>query len=106
MHFILHEIYIQLRKRDADLFGSEDLPIPPSCLFTVWADSTCNPEIRLRHPVILVGIDSPRKMYISRFLETTGISFCYYHKLNYLIQSLLVIKQYINLHTASYRIFS
>ena len=81
LHFILHEIYIQLRKRDADLFGSDDLPIPPSCLFTVWADSTCNPEKPLRHPVLLYGIDSDtRKIYINRFLETTGILFCYYHK--------------------------
>ena len=55
-------------KRDADLFGSNDLPIPPSCLVTVWAD--------LRHPVTLTGIDcNTRKIYISRFLETstTGI---------------------------------
>ena len=84
LHFTLHEIHIQLSKRDADLFGSQDLPIPPSCLFTVSADSTCNPEKPLRHPVTLTGIDSSaNKIYISRFLETTdttGISFCYYHK--------------------------
>ena len=64
---------IQLRKRDADLFGSKDvdLPIPPSCLVTVWADISCDPKTRLRHPVILTGIDSDtRKIYISRFLET------------------------------------
>ena len=57
-------------KRDADLFGS-DLPIPPSCLVTVWADISRNPKTRLRHPVILTGIDcNTRKVYISRFLET------------------------------------
>ena len=63
-------------KRDADLFGSSDLPIPPSCLITIWADFSCNPKIRLRHPVTLTGIDcNTRKIYISRFLETstTGI---------------------------------
>ena len=63
-------------KRDADLFGSNDLPIPPSCLVTVWADLCCNAKIRLRHPVTLTGIDcNTSKIYISRFLETstTGI---------------------------------
>ena len=63
-------------KRDADLFGSNDLPIPPSCLVTIWADLSCNPKRRLRHPVTLTGIDcNTRKIYISRFLETsaTGI---------------------------------
>ena len=53
-------------KRDADLFGSNDLPIPPSCLITIWADLSCNPERRLRHPVTLTGIDcNTRKIYIS-----------------------------------------
>ena len=57
-------------KRDADLFGS-DLPIPPSCIITVWAKLSCDPEERLRHPVILTGIDCNTKIiYISRFLET------------------------------------
>ena len=63
-------------KRDADLFGSSDLPIPPSRLITVWAKLSCDPEERLRHPVTLTGIDcNTRKIYISRFLETstTGI---------------------------------
>ena len=63
-------------KRDADLFGSNDLPIPPSCLITVWAKLSCDPEEHLRHPVTLTGIDcNTRKIYISRFLETstTGI---------------------------------
>ena len=67
-------------KRDADLFGSNDLPIPPSCLITIWADLSCNPKRHLRHPVTLTGIDcNTRKIFISRFLEisTTGI----YHTL-------------------------
>ena len=59
-------------KRDADQFGSNDLPIPPTCLVTVWADLSCNPKIRLRHPVTLTGIDcNTRKIYISRFLQTS-----------------------------------
>ena len=63
-------------KRDANLFGSNDLPIPPSYLVTLWADLFCNPKRHLRHPVTLTGIDcNTRKIYISRFLETstTGI---------------------------------
>ena len=86
-------------KRDADLFGSIDLPIPPSCLITVWAKLSCDPEERLRHPVTLTGIDcSTRKIYISRFLETstTGIIVHYYHKLKSTdsptLKSLLEIK--------------
>ena len=59
-------------KRDADLFGSSDLPILPSCLITIWADLSCNPKIRLRHPVTLTGINcNTRKIYISGFLETS-----------------------------------
>ena len=92
-------------KRDADQFGSKDidLPIPPSCLITVWADLSCNPKTHLRHPVTLTGIDcNTRKIYISRFLETvdtintTGI-YDYYHyyygkSTDYYIQNLLVIQ--------------
>ena len=55
-------------KRDADLFGSNDLPIPPSCLVTIWADLSCNPKRRLRHPVTLTGIDCN-----TRKTSTTGI---------------------------------
>ena len=91
-------------KRDADLFGSRH-PIPPSCLITVWADISCNPKIRLRHPVILTGIDcNTRKIYISTFLETVestnpaGMWDYHYHyawkfnSYNYYIQNLLVIQ--------------
>ena len=94
-------------KRDADLFGSRH-PIPPSCLITVWADISCNPKIRLRHPVTLTGIDcNTRKIYISTFLETVestnpaGMSDYHYHYAwkfnsffyyNYYIQNLLVIQ--------------
>ena len=92
-------------KRDADLFGSSDLTLPPTCLITVWAKLSCDPEERLRHPVSLTGIDSDtRKLYISRFLETSTASISFiiiiisynYHKLkstdSLKLTSLLVIK--------------
>ena len=68
----IHNFYKQLMKSDADRFGPNDLPIPPSCLITVWADLSCKPKIRLRHPLSLQGIHcNTRKIYIIRFLETT-----------------------------------
>ena len=67
----IHNFYKQLMKSDADRFGPNDLPIPPSCLITVWADLSCKPKIRLRHPLSLTGIHcNTRKIYIIRFLET------------------------------------
>ena len=63
-------MYKQLQKRDADQFGSCDLPIFPSCLVTVWANLYSNPEEHLRLPVKLTGIDSiTSKLFINRFLE-------------------------------------
>ena len=89
-------------KRDADLFGSSNLPIPPSCLITIWADLSCNPKIHLSHPVTLTEIIcNTRKINISRFLETstTGIIYIihyYYYKLlstdSPTLKSLLEIK--------------
>lgn len=72
-HIEPHKEPLKLRKRDADLFGSAGLPIPPSCLVTVWADVSCNPERRLRHPVALSGIDTEdaKIIYITQFLETS-----------------------------------
>ena len=64
-----------MTKRNADLFGSCDLPIPPVCLVTIWADLFSDPEERLRFPVTLTGIDSDtEKIYISRFLEAIETS--------------------------------
>ena len=63
-------------KRYADLFGSSDLPIPPSCLVTIWADLSCISKIRLRHLVTLTGKNcNTEKINIRRILETsiTGI---------------------------------
>ena len=73
IYFIL---YAQIRKRDADMFGSDDLPIPPSCLITVWA--------KLTQDTVSSGVNCDAKhIYIDRFLEkgTTGIlcNLCYYN---------------------------
>ena len=61
-------------KRDVDLFSSNRLPIPPSCLFTVWADVSCNPDIHFFYDVRLYGMcwspHSIRIVHISRFLYT------------------------------------
>jgi len=60
-------------KRDVDLYGGQDIHIPPSCLLTVWTDQTRKPEKRLSHPVPLIGIDSnTRKIYVCRFLDTNN----------------------------------
>ena len=75
-------IITQLTKRDADLFGSQELPIPPSCLITVWGKITDDTEDLLSYSVGLNGIDSDTKeICINRFLETTsttGINKCSY----------------------------
>ena len=42
----------------------------PSCLLTVWTESSLNPETCLSHDLPLSGIDCKRtKMYVCRFLE-------------------------------------
>ena len=62
--------YVQIRKRDADLFGSDDLPIPPSCLVTVFAVQIEDTEEHLSYAVSLKGVDNDaQKIYIDRFLE-------------------------------------
>jgi len=62
-------------KREADLYGSQDLKLPPSCILTVWTDQSYKPKKRLSHPVPLTGIDSnTRKIYVRRFLETVETS--------------------------------
>ena len=81
IYFIL---YAQINKRDADMFGSDDLPIPPSCLITVWAKLAQDTEEHLSYPVSLIGVNCDTEaIYIDRFLEkgTTGIlcNLCYYN---------------------------
>ena len=63
---------IQLNRRDADLFGSQELPVPPSCLITVWGKEADDTEELLSYSVGLKGIDSdPNEICVTRFLETT-----------------------------------
>ena len=69
MH-LFHIFNVQIRKRDADMFGSDDLPIPPSCLITVFAVQAEDTEDHLSYAVSLKGVDSDaKKIYIDRFLE-------------------------------------
>ena len=70
-----YEFHLQLMKRDVDLYGAQELQIPPSCILSVWTDSSLKPKIRLSHPIPLSGIDSnTRKIYVHRFLETEDTS--------------------------------
>ena len=65
--------YIQLNRRDADLFGSQELPVPQSCLITVWGKEADDAEELLSYSVGLKGIDSDSKeICVTRFLETTS----------------------------------
>ena len=58
-------------KRDVDRFSSNRFPIPPSCLFTVWADVSRDPDIHFYYDIRLNGIFcSTRAIHISRFLDT------------------------------------
>ena len=67
--------YKQVTKKYADLFGSCDRPIPPSCLVTVWANRFSKPKEHFRFPVTLTGINSnTKKIYINRFLEAVETS--------------------------------
>ena len=57
------------------MFGSQQMPIPPSCLITFHAKLTEDTEEDLRYAVSLKGIDSDvSKIFINRSLETSGIS--------------------------------
>ena len=74
--FISYFTYLQIRKRDVDMFGSDDLPIPLSCPVTVWAKEAPDTVEHLSYSVPLIGVDCDgQKIYIDRFLEkgTTGI---------------------------------
>ena len=57
------------------MFGSQQMPIPPSCLVTLHAKLTEDTEKDLHYAVSLKGIDSDvSKIFINRSLETSGIS--------------------------------
>ena len=63
-------------KRHIELYGSQDLKLPPPCLLTVWTESSLNPETCIGHALPLNGIDSDtRLIYVHRFMvrsETTN----------------------------------
>ena len=62
-------------KKDVDLYGSHDIKIPPSCLLSVWTESSLKPKTRLSHPIPLRGIDSnTRKIYVHRYLDPVETS--------------------------------
>ena len=65
----------QIRKRDVDLFGTKYLPIPPSCLVTIWCKESQNADEYLSYDVPLIGIHSDiNEIRIQRFLETSNRS--------------------------------
>ena len=61
-----------------DAFGrsdSDSLPDPPSCLVSVYADNEQKAAKLLSYAVPLKGVVSlTEEIYITRFLETTGIT--------------------------------
>ena len=60
------------------MFGSDDLPIPPSCLITVFAVQAEDTEKHLSYAISLKGVDSDaQKIYIDRFLEKGTTDMCY-----------------------------
>ena len=64
-----------------DTFGRSDsdgLPDPPSCLVSVYADNEQKAAKRLSYAVPLKGVVSlEEEIFITRFLETTGITIIY-----------------------------
>ena len=57
-------------KSDADEFGGEKSPVPPSCLLTVFAKLEQDTEYALHYSVPLIGVQSQNKeIHINRFLE-------------------------------------
>ena len=49
-------------KRRIDLYGSQDLKLPPPCLLTVWTESSLNPDTCLGDALPLSGIDSDTRL--------------------------------------------
>ena len=76
--FVLHT-FLQIKKRDADLFGTAELPIPPTCRVTLWSKVSQDTEEYLSYTVPLIGIhsDDVDEICIQRFLETSNTSGIY-----------------------------
>ena len=77
---VLH-IFLQIKKRDADLFGTVELSIPPTCRVTIWSKVSQDTEEYLSYTVPLIGIysDDVDEICIQRFVETSntsGILYC------------------------------
>ena len=75
---VLH-VFLQIKKRDADLFGTVELPIPPTCRVTIWSKVSQDTEEYLSCTVPLIGIhsDDVEEICIQRFLETSNSSGIY-----------------------------
>ena len=73
-------VFLQIKKRDADLFGTVQLPIPPTCRVTIWSNVSQDTEEYFSYTVPLIGIhsDDVDEIYIQRFLETIVIHQVYY----------------------------
>ena len=76
---VLLHIFLQIKKRDADLFGTVELPIPPTCRVTIWSKVSQDTEEYLSYTVPLIGIhsDDVDEICIQRFLETSNSSGIY-----------------------------
>ena len=89
----MYEFHLQLMKRDFDLYGAQELQIPPCCLLSVWTESSLKPKTCLSHPIPLNGIDSnTRKIYVHRYLdpvETSMYSCNVYNNYHYRLYAIM-----------------
>ena len=83
---VLHTcIFLQIRKRDADLFGTVELPIPPTCRVTIWSKVSQDTEEYLSYTVPLIGIHSDvNEICIQRFSNTSGTLYYMINVISYM----------------------
>ena len=55
---VLLHVFLQIKKRDADLISTVELPIPPTCRVTIWFKVSQDTEEYLSYTVPLIGIHS------------------------------------------------
>ena len=81
---VLLHIFLQIKKRNADLFGTVELPIPPTCRVTIWSKVSQDTEEYLSYTVPLTGIysDDVDEICIQRFLETSNSSGMLYYMIH------------------------
>ena len=65
-------VNVQLYQRDIDNFGTEEYPIPPSCLISVYSINSPDTVPVLHYGIPLEGVDPPVTIYIHRALRTTN----------------------------------